>query len=279
MEASEVTVKQSMDRATYFMLSLILSLVLVYVVSCSSTDNAPITFLSQAQPHYSSIGDYLSAQGCTRSVFLSGPTLTRTYAQWNPSQPLDQNDFARTFNLRYGVEYSARRSPVEVETLVMVYEQVRAEIESHPEKLNLPAGYKLTQQDKADLFYVTSARGGLAIRDLLEPLLLSPIDVLPDAECPPVVVCPPVTTCLPTPACPPISIPVPCPDPITCPPPVPVPTLSPDSLSTLNSLNRWVIGNGRKSKVNRLVREILNIINNPPPSPRSTAQVNVVVVN
>lgn len=264
---------------------LLCQLLALVIVACSGRFIEPVAGYSQVHT-YSSVGEYLSSRGCTQAISLVGEHLTRTRTRWDINVSLGSGaDFLPTFKLRYGIDYRDRRSPIEVETLVETYEKVRAEIESHPEVLSLPVGYRLSEQDKTDLFYVMGPRGGLAIREILEPLLRGPEPVppvepaepvpgppepLPGPVLPPVVLVPPFMP--PSPPLPPVCPPVvPC---EVCSPTVPTPTplvLSPESLSTLDSLSKWVIGSGRKSKVNKLVKEIRD-------KARSTGQVNVVVV-
>lgn len=268
----------------------VIAILIISILGCSGRWIEPIASYLPASTlsTYNNIGEYMSAHGCARAVSLVGGNLSRTYTPWDPSIALGSGpDFLPTFEKRYGIKYTERRSPVEVETIVETYERVRSAIESHPEVLNLPAGYRLTEQDKTDLFYVTCDRGGLALREVLEPLLVSPepVPVEPVEPVPgppellPGPVLPPGTSPVPSdpplpPVCPPV---VPC---EVCPPTTPLPfALSPESLSTLNSLSKWVTGNGHKSKVNKLVREIKDKIKvQVVRSVRSTGQVNVVVV-
>lgn len=251
--------KSKVSLVTTFFLVLFLS-------SCSGNWIEPIVS-NTPQRQYSSLGEYLSSVGCTQSLSLVGANLTLTRSKWNPNVNLESGPgFLSSFKSRYGIDYNDRRSPVEVETLIEIYEKVRAAIEINPGLLNLPNNYHLSEQDKTDLFYVSGPRGSLAIREVLAPILVK--DEIIDID-PPIITpdLPPVVN----PQCPE------CPQPVICPKPVSCPecksfTLSSESLSTLDSISKWVIGFGRKSKVNKLVKEIKYNL-------RSTGQVNVVVVN
>jgi len=77
--------------------------------------------------------------------------------------------FAETFQARYGIAFIDRRSPLEVETLTEAFNQLDAFLAKpgNPGVFGLPNGYRITEQDKTDLFYVLGPLGSLAIRELV----------------------------------------------------------------------------------------------------------------
>lgn len=187
-----------------------------------------------------SVGDWLATKGCRTAASLVGPTLSVRVTTWNPASPLsDGPGFETSFAPRYGIAYSERRSPLEVETLVEPYERVRAGIEADPGRFGLPAGYRLTFTDKTDLFYVYCF-GGLALRTVLLPMIEQPCE----CQSP----CPLCHTCE---VCPKV----------TC----PVFSLSPTALDTLERMTRWnVIGPGRAALLRRLRVEIQALLASSP---------------
>ncbi len=56
-----------------------------------------------------------------------------------------------------------------METLVEAFNTLEAFLAKKPDVFGLPAGYRLTEQDKTDLFYVLGPRNNLAMRDLVLP--------------------------------------------------------------------------------------------------------------
>jgi hypothetical protein len=169
-----------------------------------------------------SMGDWLAARGCTKTaalVYLQGRLVRKTFS-WSASVPLQSGaQFRPSFKARIGVDFEERRSPVEVETLVEAFNSLEAFVAQRPDVFGLPAGYRLTEQDKTDLFYVLGPRGNLAIRELVLPAIENPAPptTKPPTTQPPT---PPPVTKPPTP-------PPPTPPPVTQPPTIPPPTLPP----------------------------------------------------
>jgi hypothetical protein len=232
--------------------------IILFLTSCAGAWIEPIAAYSPAPP---SIGDYLASRGCSQAISLVGPGLARTYTRWDPAVPLEGGaSFAASFAARYGIAYADRRSPVEVETLVGLYEQVRSAIEADPGLLGLPAGYRLTDQDKTDLFYVAAGRG-LAIREILEPLLAQ-VPVPENPTCPPVPPCPICPACPPASPCPTCPVCQPCQPCPVCPEAeiCPVLILSAEAQATLREMDGWLtIGPGRRRLIRRLTAELAGL--------------------
>lgn len=112
---------------------------------------------------------FLRSKGCSRTAALVGPGLQKQTFPWDPTQPiLGGADFAPSFEKRVGVAYKERRSPLEVETLVEPFNRLEAAL-AKASVCGLPKGYRITETDKTDLFYVLGFSGGLAIRDFVLP--------------------------------------------------------------------------------------------------------------
>ena len=193
-----------------------------------------------AGAQHASVGAWLAAQGCSTAASLVGPTLSVRVTPWNPGATLSEGPgFEASFAPRYGIAYSERRSPLEVETLVEPYERARAGIEADPARFGLPAGYRLTFTDKTDLFYVYCF-GGLALRKVILPLIEQPCECeSPDPICHPCEICPKVTC--------------------------PIFRLSPTALDTLERMTRWnVIGPGRAALLRQLRVEIRALLASSP---------------
>lgn len=193
-----------------------------------------------AGAQHASLGNWLAAQGCGTAASLVGPTLSVRVTPWNPAAPLsDGAGFEASFGPRYGIAYSERRSPLEVETLVEPYERARAGIEANPARFGLPAGYRLSFADKTDLFYVYCFNG-LALRTVILPIIDPPCEcALPCQPCHPCEPCPKVT-------CPTFR-------------------LSPKALDTLERMSRWnVIGPGRAALLRQLRLEIQALLASSP---------------
>ena len=177
-----------------------------------------------------SFGDWLTARGCTKTaalVNLQGRLVRKTFT-WDPTVPLGSGtQFRPSFKARIGVDFDERRSPVEVETLVEAFNTLEAFLTQRPDVFGLPAGYKLTEQDKTDLFYVLGPRGTLAIREL----------ILPATENPGPVTTKPPTTQPPT-TQPPTTQPPTTQPPTTQPPTTQPPTTQPPAVS----FGTWLAG-------------------------------------
>lgn len=131
--------------------------------------------------------------GCTQTAALVtaglGGLQKRTF-KWDPTKEiLGGADYKPSFEARVGVAYDARRSPLEAETLVEPFNRIDQALAVGP-LCGLPKGYRLTETDKADLFYVLGPRGTLAIRELVMP----EVDMAIGAQVPPepTIIPPPV---------------------------------------------------------------------------------------
>ena len=173
-------------------------------------------------PPQGQIATWLAAQGCTKTAALVSVNgrLVRKSFQWNPNVPLESGArFRPAFKDRYGVDFDERRSPLEVETLVEAFNTLETFFAQRPDVFGLPAGYRLTDQDKTDLFYVLGPRNNLAIRELVLPAIANP--PLPTTPTPspslrPTI--PPATTIRPLPTPTPTPTPTPMRPPPTKPP-------------------------------------------------------------
>lgn len=243
-----------------------LLLAVVFLAGCAGRLITPIAASSPLPPVsvYASLGDFLAAHGCRQAVSLVGPSLTRTYTTWNPAVPLQGGaGFAASFTARYGIAFADRRSPVEVETLSEAFNALSAFLaQGNAAALGLPAGYQITEQDKADLFYVAGPGRGLAFREVLLPLIEPPSLPPPPTEppvCPPLPPpCPPANDCPACPACP-DPVPLPC-APVACSPvpcaPVPL-ALSAKGNATVELMVTWrTIGSGRRQMLRELAAEL-----------------------
>ncbi len=198
-------------------------------------------------PPRPSLGDWLASQRCTKTaalVSVNGRLVRRDF-QWNPRIPLEGGArFHESFKGRYGVAMADRRSSLEQETIVEAFNAFEAFLAQRPDAFDLPAGHRMTEQDKTDLFYVLGPRNNLAIRELVLPLIANPPAPTPTPRPTPTPTPTPRPTPTPTPI--PTPTPTPTPTPPTPTPPTPTPPTPtpPTPTPTRPSFGDWLARQG-----------------------------------